>query len=100
MKKISRNDSPLLKQFKQWAKHLLKVNPGYVKDPKCIQCYIQGPNWDESDIEYAHYRSTVKIYGDELLGMFERMRASKYGEGLEEYIGLLKQAGIELEMGT
>lgn len=40
------------------------------------------------------------MYGNELLDMFERMRAAKCGEGLEEYIGLLGQAGIELEEQT
>lgn len=97
MKRISKSDSPVLRQFKRWARHLLGVNPGYVKNPKRLQCYIQGPNWDESDIEYAHYRSTISMYGNELLGMFERMRAAKYGEGLEEYIGLLGLSGIEME---
>ena len=95
MKKITKNDGPLLVQFKRWAKHLLDVNPGYVQEPKRLQGYIQGPNWDEPDVEYAHYRLQVSLYGDELLAVFERMRAAKLGEGLDEYRGLLKQAGIE-----
>jgi hypothetical protein len=97
MKRITKDDGPLLVQFKRWAKHLLDVNPSYVQEPKKLQDYIQGPNWDKSDPyeNYAHYRSTVAAYGDELLGVFERMRAAKWGEGLDEYRGLLKQAEIE-----
>lgn len=85
----------LLKQFKSWAKGLMKVNPGYVTDPERLRSYVQGPNWDHYDVEYAHYRDLVAQYGDELLGMFERLRAGKGEEGLEEYRSLLKAAGIE-----
>ena len=104
MKRITKNDSPLLVQFKRWAKHLLDVNPSYVQEPKKLQGYIRGPNWDETDPydafeDYAHYKLTVAAYGDELLGVFERMRAAKPGEGLDEYRGLLKQAEIEEVQG-
>jgi hypothetical protein len=85
----------LLQQFRQWAKSLLKVNPGYVKDPARLRGYVQGPNWDASGCEYAHYKMQIRLYGDELLGMFERLRAGKGEEGLEEYRSLLKAAGIE-----
>jgi len=95
MKRITKKDGPLLVQFKRWAKHLLDVNPGYVQEPKRLQGYIQGPNWDEPGVEYAHYRLTVAACGDELLAVFERMRAAKPGEGLDEYRDLLEQAGIE-----
>ena len=95
MKKITKNDGPLLVQFKRWAKGLLKVNPRYVTNPRDLVSYIKGPNWDAPDVEYAHYRLQVSLYGDELLGVFERMREAKLGEGLDEYRDLLKQAGIE-----
>ena len=36
MDKIKRDDSLLLKQYKRWAKDLLKVNPRYVIDPNSI----------------------------------------------------------------
>ena len=84
----------LLRQFKEWAESLLKVNPSYVTDPEKLRWYVQGPNWDHHDVEYAHYRDLVAQYGKELLGMFERLRAGKGEEGLEEYRSLLKAAGI------
>lgn len=85
----------LLKQFKRWAKSLLKVNPGYVKDPSLLRRYVQGPNWDDPDWEYAHYKECIQAYGKELLGMFERLRTGNGDRGLEEYRSLLKAAGIE-----
>ena len=85
----------LLKQFKNWAKSLLKVNPSYVTDPGKLRSYVQGPNWNAPGCEYAHYKTQIRLYGDELLGMFERLRAGKGEEGLEEYRSLLKAAGIE-----
>ena len=85
----------LLKQFKSWAKRLLKVNPSYVTDPAKLRSYVQGPNWNAPDCEYAHYKTRISRYGNELLGMFERLRAGKGEEGLEEYRSLLKAAGIE-----
>ena len=85
----------LLKQFKSWAKSLLKVNPDYVKCPATLRDYVQGPNWDHPHWEYAHYSGHIAMYGRELLEMFERLRAGKGEEGLEEYRSLLKAAGIE-----
>ena len=90
-------DKNLLKQFKDWAKSLLKVNPGYVKNPHDLRWYVRGPNWDAPDCEYAHYKIRIRMYGDELLGMFERLRAGTGEEGLEEYRSLLKAAGIKEE---
>jgi hypothetical protein len=88
-------DPRLLQQFKWWAKILLNVNPGYVKDPSRLRGYIQGPNWDAPHWAYAHYKEYIQTYGKELLGMFERLRAGKGDKGLEEYRSLLKAAGIE-----
>lgn len=85
----------LLKQFKRWAKSLLKANPDYVRDPERLRGYVKGPNWDHPDPEYAHYRDDVAFYGPELLGMFERLRAGNGEEGLAEYRALLNAAGIE-----
>lgn len=90
-------DKNLLKQFKNWAKSLLKVNPRYVRNPYDLRWYVQGPNWDAAHWEYAHYKERIELYGPELLGMFERLRAGKGEEGLEEYRSLLKAAGIEEE---
>ena len=88
-------DPKLLGQFRRWAKSLLKVNPSYVKDPGLLRDYVQGPNWDAAHWEYAHYKERIELYGPELLGMFERLRAGKGEGGLEEYRSLLKAAGIE-----
>lgn len=85
----------LLRQFKEWAESLLKANPSYVTNPAQLRYYVQGPNWNAPDCEYAHYRDFVAQYGKELLGMFERLRAGKGEEGLGEYRSLLKAAGIE-----
>lgn len=85
----------LLRQFKNWAKSLLKVNPGYVTDPARLRSYVQGPNWDAADCEYARYKERIALYGQELLGMFERLRAGTGEEGLAEYRSLLKAVGIE-----
>lgn len=94
MDKIKRGDSPLLKQYKRWAKYLLRVNPMYVIDPNLIVCYIKGPNWNDPDVEYAHYRFTISLYGDELLKEFERIRSLPYEVGLVEYSKLKDMAGI------
>lgn len=88
-------DKNLLRQFKAWAKSLLKVNPSYVKEPRLLRDYVQGPNWDIPHWEYAHYKERIALYGQELLGMFERLRAGSGEEGLAEYRSLLKAAGIE-----
>ncbi len=85
----------LLKQFKKWAKSLMKVNPDYVTDPERLLPYLRGPNWDAPDVEYAHYRDTVSFYGQELLEEFERLRSASIEEAKAEYRSLLKAAGIE-----
>lgn len=90
-------DKNLLRQFKAWAKSLLKVNPRYVRNPYDLRWYVQGPNWDAAHWEYAHYKERIELYGPELLGMFERLRAGKGEDGLGEYRSLLKAAGIEEE---
>lgn len=90
-------DSKLLRQFRKWAKRLMRVNPDYVLDPRKIRDYITGPNWDDSDIEYAHYRSTVAIYGDELLEFFEKVRSSPKEEAFAMWRDALEQAGIKEE---
>lgn len=89
----------LLNQFRKWAFRLLKVNPDYVQDPRRLRDYVKGPNWNACECEYAHYRDTISFYGEELLDMFERLRAGEGEEGLEEYRALLNAAGIE-EMGA
>ena len=96
MKMTARSDCPLLRQFRRWAKGLMRVNPRYVRNPRRLRDYIRGPNWDDTDPEYAHYRLTVAAYGEDLLGLFERMRADG-DAGLEEYRGLLRRAGITEE---
>ena len=88
-------DEKLLKQFKRWAKHLLGCNPDYVKCPATLRDYVQGPNWDHPHWEYAHYKERIALYGPELLGVFERLRAGTGEEGLAEYRSLLKAIGIE-----
>ena len=84
----------LLKQFKKWAKSLLKVNPDYVKDPERLLPYLRGPNWDAPDVEYAHYRQTVRLYGDELLAEFERLREMPHEDAVKEYQALLNDSGL------
>lgn len=93
-KRIARRDGPLLRQFKSWAKGLMRVNPDYVQDPKRLRDYVRGPNWDAPFPDYAHYRSTIEFHGAELLGLFERLRADG-NAGIEEYRQLLAEAGIE-----
>ena len=85
----------LLMQFRKWAFRLMKVNSDYVRDPNRLRDYVKGPNWNDPGCEYAHYRDTVGFYGEELLGMFERLRDGEGEEGLAEYRALLKAAGIE-----
>lgn len=96
MRRITRGDSLLLKQFKRWAGSLMKANPDYVTDPERLRDYVRGPNWNDPDLTYAHYMLTVAGYGKELLGLFERLRADG-DAGLDEYRGLLAQAGIKEE---
>lgn len=91
-------DKKLLKQFKEWARHLLKCNPGYVRNPYDLRAYVRGPNWDAADYEYAHYRECIKMYGPELIGMFERLRNGHGEDGLSEYRSLLKAANIKEDM--
>ncbi len=85
----------LLKQFKKWAKSLMKVNPDYVRSPRRLLGYIKGPNWDDADVEYAHYRTLVQQYGPELLDKFEWLRTAPADDAKAEYGRLLKAAGIE-----
>lgn len=84
----------LLRQFKKWAKSLLKVNPDYVRDPRMLLPYIKGPNWDHPDVEYAHYRDTVAMYGKELAEEFERLRGIPDEDAVKEYMALLNDSGL------
>lgn len=84
----------LLKQFRKWAKVLLKVNPDYVTDPDRILPYLRGPNWDNPDMEYARYRMTVSLYGHELLTEFERLREMPHEDAVKEYMALLNDSGL------
>ena len=94
MDRIRKSDSPLMRQYKEWAKSLLKVNPRYVVDPGSIVWYIKGPNWNDPDPEYAHYRFMISLYGDELLKKFEHIRSLPDKEAEAEYAELMKMAGI------
>ena len=94
MDRIKKSDSPLMRQYKEWAKHLLKVNPSYVVNPDDIVWYIKGPNWNDPDMEYAHYRSTIRLYGCELLEKFEHIRSLPNDQAKGEYGALMKMAGI------
>ena len=87
----------LLKQFKKWAKSLMKVNPDYVTDPERLLPYLRGPNWDAPDVEYAHYRDTVSSYGQELLEEFERLREMPHEDAVKEYQALLNDIGLGKE---
>lgn len=87
----------LLKQFKKWAKSLMKVNPDYVTDPERLLPYLRGPNWDASGVEYAHYRQTVSFYGKELLEEFERLREMPHEDAVKEYKALLNDIGLGKE---
>jgi len=94
MDRIKKSDSPLMRQYKKWAKDLLKVNPRYVTDPRSLVQYIKGPNWDNPDVEYAYYRTTINLYGDELLDKFEYIRSLPDKEAEDEYAALMRIAGI------
>lgn len=97
MKKKKEKLTPLQKQFKAWSKKLMDVNPGYVRDVKRLRSYLKSPNWDDPEVEYAHYREFVAYCYPELLPVFERLRESDGDEGLDEYRGLLRDAGIKEE---
>ena len=100
MDRIKKSDSPLVRQYKKWAKHLLEVNPSYVVNPGDIVWYIKGPNWDDPGVEYAHYRLTVSLYGDELLKKFEYIRSLPDDQAKAEYAALMKMAGITEKDGN
>lgn len=88
-------DNKLLNQFKRWAKSLLKVNSDYVKTGKRLLDYIKGPNWDAPDVEYAHYRGHIEIYGEELLKFFEDLRNDEdASRALANYNALLTASGV------
>ena len=70
----------------------------YVTNPKDIVWYIKGPNWDDPDVEYAHYRLTVSLYGNELLKEFERIRSLPDEEAWSAYVELMKAAGITVKV--
>ena len=94
MKKAKTNDDMLKDQFKAWAKSLLKVNPGYVRDPELLVPYLKGPNWDDPDIEYAHYKSVISMYGKELLEWFMGLRQMELSEACEAYEKVLWDSGV------
>ena len=87
--------SKLMAQYKKWARQLLKVNPDYVTEPYRIVGYIKGPNWDDPEPEYAHYRDFIRAYGPELLEEFEAIRALPRNEARERYRKLFSESGIK-----
>ena len=99
IKEAGEKRSPmLLKRFKRWAKYLLNVNPKYVTDPGRLIPYLKGPNWDDPDMEYAHYRSTIRAcYGDELCDFFEKLRGLPDDEAAAEYLSLLRDSGVKTD---
>lgn len=70
------------------------MNPDYVTDPERLLPYLRGPNWNEPGVEYAHYRTTVRLYGDELLAEFERLREMPHEDAVKEYQALLNGSGL------
>ena len=87
-------DSPLLLQAAQWAASLLKVNPRYVLNPSALVFYIWSPNWNNPDVEFAHYEDQIKCIGAELHTEFASYRNVPMGEAerrfklLQQWIGL------------
>ena len=87
-------DSPLLLQAAQWAADLLKVNPRYVLEPNTLVCYIWSPNWNNPDVELAHYEDQIKCIGAELHTEFSSDRNVPMDEAvrrfklLQQWIGL------------
>ena len=87
-------DSPLLLQAAQWAASLLKVNPRYVLNPSALVCYIWSPNWNNPDVELAHYEDHIKQIGEELHTEFASYRNVPMDEAerrfklLQQWIGL------------
>lgn len=87
-------DSPLLLQAAQWAASLLKVNPRYVLNPSALVCYLWSPNWNNPDVECAHYESQIKSIGAELHTEFASYRNVPMDEAerrfrvLQQWIGL------------
>ena len=88
------DNQKLLKQFKKCAKCLLKVNSDYVRDPDRLLPYLRGPNWDDPDVEFAQYKQTVRLYGDDLLREFERLRSMPHEDAAKEYRSLLGESKI------
>lgn len=85
-------------QFSAWAKGLLKGNPEYVNEPARLIGYIKGPNWDDSNIEYAHYKEFISRFGNELLSFFEELRAADDKTAISKYQAALNRFN-ELEFG-
>ena len=94
-----RGNSRMLRQFVKWAKRLRKVNPYYVDTPEALVSYIKGPNWDDPDVEYAHYKDAIGAYGEELLREFEAMRSLPNGDAVARYREVAGMAGVELGGG-
>ena len=66
-----------------------------MKNPQDLIWYIKGPNWNDPDVDYAHYRMTISLYGKELLDKFERLRSLPEKKAIDEYKALLMIAGIK-----
>lgn len=87
-------DDGLAVQFAHWASSLLGVNPRYVLEPSALIGYVRGPNWNEPDVEYAHYEQRVKGYGDELWHEFASYRSIPDDEAVRRYTALLEKTGL------
>lgn len=87
-------DSPLLLQAAQWAADLLEVNPRYVIDPNALVCYIRSPNWNNPDVEFAHYEYQIKLIGSELHKEFASYRKVPMDEAERQFKLLQQRIGL------
>lgn len=87
-------DNAVLVQFAAWAEDIIKVNPRYATDPRAIPAYVKTGNWNAPDVCYAHFESTIRLYGEELRKEFETIRNLPAKEGEGRMVRLIRGVGL------